>query len=246
MDNFELILKNACNILAEGMEQRNENRELAKLNYGKLLDAHMLVVGVIGSEVISKSLVQGESNASISGRLSLLASFIQGIDLCETSITEGLYVQASTLLKQEMETVAAMQEYVDDNRKNQKTPNVGKLKWGLNTLYGEINKLAHVADESTVNPLFKIRPIGDAKPVSIKPIYNKTISRRLYGLHVALLIQLAIAMEELHKDMYNEGFSEKKYEALNIAIQNLYDEGWLVEDEEFVDDPDWPQPRYDN
>jgi hypothetical protein len=63
------------------------------------------------------------------------------------------------------------------------------------------------------------------KPVSITPIYDKLVSRRLFWMHVALLIQLARCLETLHKDMYEETFTKNEYMLLYGAHKRLIDGG---------------------
>ena len=237
------ILENGLRLLGDGLIMQTNNREKSKEGYGLMLDAHLSVIGVIGNVLYHKQLCPGKTNESISGRMCLLVSFIHGIDICESSISQGLYVQAAALLKQEMETIGAINEYTKERRIDGRTPNISNVDWGLNRLYDELNKLAHVANRHVLNPLFQTEVNEKVKPVSITPIYDKLISRRLFGMHIALLIQLARCLETLHKDMYEETFTENEYVLLNGAHMRLIDEGWLVEEEKFVDNPEWPVPK---
>lgn len=209
--------------------RRVKNREKSKSDYNLLLDAHLSVTGVIGTLLLKNSMRPGNTNESISGRLSLITSFVQGIDLCETSISEGLYAQAANLLKQELETIAAIEELVVGKRKDGITPNVKHVKWNLKSIYGDLNKVAHVSDRRVFEPLYQVDTIGDAVPVSILPVYNKDIARRLYALHVSLLINLAHLLIDLYEEIYDEKPSGTEYNLLIGAMKMLEDEGYLDE-----------------
>jgi hypothetical protein len=228
---MENKMTNAIHLLSEINRRREENREISKSNYGALLDAHLSATACIGSLLLKMNLKPGESNESISGRLSLIASFVQGIDLCETSISEGLYAQAANLLKQELETIAAIEEFIIGNRKDGKTPNVRFVKWDMGRVYGELNKVAHVSDRRVLDPLYQMECSGSSNPVSILPIYNKEISRKLYALHVSFIIQVAKHLIDLYSELYNEEATATEYLMLVGAMKRLEDEGFLVGDQ---------------
>ncbi|MEK5146727.1 hypothetical protein MKX53_06770 [Psychrobacillus sp. FSL K6-4615] len=225
--DMENKLAYAIKLFEQTQIKRVENREVSKQNYSLLLDAHLSATACIGSLLYKNNLRLGKSNESISGRLSLIASFVQGIDLCETSISEGLYAQAANLLKQELETIAALEEFIAGNRKDGKTPNVKFVKWDMAKIYGDLNKVAHVSDRKSFDPLFQIGSLGDAYPVSMLPIYNKEISRELYAYHVAFIIQIANHLILLHNELYEEEATTTEYLMLAGAIKRLEDEGYL-------------------
>ena len=57
-----------------------------------------------------RNLQPGSTSPEVSAGLKLVASFFQGVDITETAISEGLYGQAAALLRQELETIAALEE----------------------------------------------------------------------------------------------------------------------------------------
>jgi hypothetical protein len=225
----ERRLKNAIELLADFQHARNVVREQSKSNYGLLLDAHLCVMGVISTLIYKKNGVPGKTNESISGRLSLVSSFLQGIDLCETSISEGLYSQAAALLKQQMETVAAMEEYASGKRMNKKTPNVKEVRFNLSRWYGDLNGAAHVSDQTVMHALFQAESFEDAVPTSIMPIYHIETSRSLFAMHVSLLIHFAHCLGKLHSEMYNEGLDSTDYLMLASALRMIEEEGFIMQ-----------------
>lgn len=103
----------------------------------------------------------------------MIASFVQGIDLTETSISEGFYLQAAALLKQELETVAALVEVRGGKRNEKRTPNVGVVPWNLGQLYGSLNEAAHVSESSVLQTILGMKQMGSALPVAMEPGYRK-------------------------------------------------------------------------
>lgn len=136
-ERMEENLQYSIRLLTSIEQSSIDTNNKSKNGYGRLLDAHMMATSAVGSMIIRKNIVPGKTTPSISGRLSLIASFIKGIPLCEQAISNGLYEQASNLLKQELESIAAIEEYAENSRKNRKTPNVKYVKWNLGTLYGD-------------------------------------------------------------------------------------------------------------
>lgn len=141
--------------------------------------------------------------------------------------SEGLYAQAANLLKQELETIAAIEEFILGNRKDGKTPNVKFVKWDMAQIYGELNKVAHVSDREAFDPLFQIGSDRNVKPVSILPVYKREISRELYAIHVAFIIQIAYHLINLYEELYSETATETEYIMLTGAMKRLESEGFI-------------------
>jgi len=226
-EQIEYIMRCAADLLAGLKVQGVAVRESAKTTYGLLLDAHMLLTGVIQSALRRKSLVPGKPSEPTAHRLLLIASFVQGIDLCETAITEGFYFQAAALLKQELETVAAISEAKSGVRANRRTPNVSHVPWSLGQLYGVLNNAAHVSETGILQSLLEVEPQGQAAPVTIMPVFNEVMANKLYGLHVALLTLLCLALHQLYEDLYGEGLTEIEIKMLAIVVDFLVKEDVL-------------------
>ncbi|MFD2029807.1 hypothetical protein ACFSKM_04845 [Ancylobacter dichloromethanicus] len=77
--------------------------------YGRLIDAHLLVTGVLASGLlrINGTVVEGERTAF--ERDALFAAFVIGMAPCETAIAEARYLQAHAMLRQELEILARAQ-----------------------------------------------------------------------------------------------------------------------------------------
>lgn len=205
-------------------------RKKSKMAYGRLLDGHMLVLGAINAAIQRQNSIPGNTSSVISNVFSLSASFIQGIDACESLISEGYYIQASAILKQELETIAAIEECWKGNRKEQITPNVKNVRWNLNRLYGDLNRAAHIADKDVLDYILKSQLSFEKVAASIVPIFNKDEAKQMYGLHVCLLVLLLFNIHTLFKEVYGEGLNETELKGAVAGFETLIEEGWLVQD----------------
>lgn len=155
----------------------------------------------------------------------MFASFIQGLDLAETAISEGLYFQAAALLKQQMETVAAMTELTKGSRKDGRTPNVSHLLWRLNVHYGRIQGAAHVSNSALLHDFYQAETQGQATPVSILPRYSRSAARYYYTLEVAVMLHFALAVGDLFQDMYGDRWNDKELHRIVQVVELLESEG---------------------
>jgi hypothetical protein len=227
--NVDTFLTGAIALLTASQQERRAIREQSKVIYGGLLDAHRILLSLIASAVMKTHMRPGNTSASISDRMSLFASFIQGIDLAETAITEGLYTQATALMKQQMETVSAMSELVTGERKDGRTPNVKHLWWRMAVHYQRINDLAHVGRRELLRDFYQVEARGKAVPVSVTPRFSANAAKYLYTLHVALLLQFSLSVGELLEDLYGEAWNSDELRFLLQAHALLEQDGAFSE-----------------
>lgn len=226
-EEVERIISLGISLLETQREVRASIRKKWKKNAGRLLDAHCSVLGVTASLLDKHDGEPVETTVEIDGRLALTASFVQGIDACEVSISEGLYVQAANLLKQEMETVSATIEFREGTRKKKKSANVKNLPWGLATLFGRMNDAAHVADNELLNGIISSRRSAEIVGATTSPQYNEELAFMLYGLQVSLMMLNALEISILLQEMYDDQMSEDEARILINAFQMLVDDSWL-------------------
>ncbi|CCU79046.1 hypothetical protein HSACCH_01052 [Halanaerobium saccharolyticum subsp. saccharolyticum DSM 6643] len=245
LDKTKELFRNTIDFFSVQQKHRNKNREKTKQVYGKMAYGHMVCLGAINSLIKRYNSKPGKTNEKITNSLSLLSSFLQSIDICEVTITESTYVQATALLKQEMEIISAFEEIWKDKREDGITPNVSHLEFGLNELYGDINDIAHTGKQKILNDFYQVdfQTGNKINPTSITPVFDKKLARRLYGLHLALMIQGALCLDQLFKEMYDDGFTKEEYIFISYAGETLVKEGWLVSEEEKNKNPKWPEPK---
>jgi hypothetical protein len=206
-------------------------REQSRQRFGRMLEAHMYVSGVLGSALLRRNgvyaLIKGDSQRQIV----LIAGFVQGLHIVECAITEGYYLQAAALLRQELETVAALEELKDGIRRDKTTPNVKHVPWSLATLYGDLSSAAHQGRHDllrqVLDPQYSDLPVNTTA-VSSVPTFQSDLAWRMYGLHVALLIQLAVHLHEHHKAVHGGGLSDAEVGAVERAQALLVEEGVLT------------------
>lgn len=121
-------------------------------------------------------------------------SFFKGVELTEFAICRGFYAQANNLLKQEMETLCACIEIRNGKRKDKKTPNTQNLPYGLRSVYGHLNNVAHVSHSASLKFVNLAEAQGNSTSASSSPQYNEKIAKGLYGLHIVFMHEIALEM----------------------------------------------------
>lgn len=225
--SVEAALRGAGELLGNLIGEGAKNRELAKEAYGPELEAHALLTGTLHLALMRQNGRPGKTSDEISQRLLLLASFVQGIDLCESAVSEGFYLQAAALLKQELETISAIEELKQGRRRDGRTPNVAYAPWSLGTLYGVLNDAAHVGKGVVLESVLAMTPRDEARPVAMTPQFNSSVAKHLFGVHTALLCWACWELDSLHNEIYGDGLSVEEKQMLLMAVQHLSNAGVL-------------------
>lgn len=201
----------AVKLLSAQMEEREQLRREWKKEAGDLIDAHQFALSAVYSMIDRFAGKRFEKQPhAVEGRMSLTAQFIQGIDICEVSISEGLYSQAAALLKQQLETIAAIDEYENDRRREGRTPNIGRgITAGFGPIYGDLNGIAHVSRHDLAQQLVTIEK-GEICAPSLLPRYNPELARFLYGNHVYFIVEIGRQTARIFEEVFGETFSEEE------------------------------------
>ena len=215
----------AVNLMVSQSGVREHVRARWKYDAGDLIDAHNFAFSALASMSARFSGRRfKEQSKSIEGRMSLAAQFIQGIDICETSISEGLYSQAAALLKQELETLAAIDEFEIGRRKDGRTPNIGNgIMSGFGRVYGDLNNIAHVSQHELARQLVTIEQ-GEICAPSLVPHYNGDHARFLYGYHVYFIIEVTNQVSRIFEEIFSEGLSKEEGDWAFCAMMILLKE----------------------
>lgn len=211
----------AVDMLARQMEAREQVRAIWKAKAGDLIDAHQLAFSAVTSMINRFSGRRfPKQPKAIEGRMSLSAQFIQGVDICETAISEGLYSQAAALLKQELETLAAIDEFETGRRRDGKTPNIANgIMTGFGPIYGDLNNIAHVSRHDLAMQLVTVQQ-GEICAPTLIPQLNEGLARFLYGNHVYFIVELTRQVARLFEEVFAEGLSDEegKWTSLSMMI----------------------------
>ena len=163
---------------------------------------------------------------AVEGRMSLTAQFIQGIDICESAIAEGLYSQAGALLKQEMETIEAINEYETGARRDGKTPRLNLLNEFGHT-YGDFNNFSHVSVEDIHKGIVNYEAGGISGP-SVIPQYQQDTAERFYGFQIFFIFLCARQMIKILRDVYELNAEKEELLLLLSAIKIIEDRGIIA------------------
>jgi hypothetical protein len=120
----------------------------------------------------------------------LIAAYVQGISVVETLISEGQYVKAAAVLKQDLEILARLGEHREGVARPGQTPNVKYAPTGAGRWYGELNKVAHPSNPELISELLQRRPVGEQAGVSFVPVFDQNVAVGLYEVHVWTLLML--------------------------------------------------------
>lgn len=177
-------------------------REKSKMAYDHaLLDSRLSLIGVFASLLGFRTEVPGITNERISEVLNLIVVFVQGATVTEALISEGQYIKAAAVLKQDLELLARIREVQKGVAKYGKTPDV-KHTEHMRRFYGELNNVAHIAKIDLLQQLISKYEDGSVKGVSPIPAFNKAVAINLYQLHILLLFEIAREAFILTAEMY--------------------------------------------
>jgi len=187
----------------------------------ELNDAYELIscalIGIHHKAILKFDLNEKQSKDFIA----VHAPFLRGINLTMFSIKSARYSQAHNLIKNEIESVAAVQEIDKGTRKSGINPKVNHLPDALKTMYGLMNNVAHPGNiKSSLNPLGTQTPEG--RQISTYPIFNKKYAQSLFELHCGLCIEFAYYALKISTEMgfENELKDEQEFVTQATAILN--------------------------
>jgi hypothetical protein len=198
--------------------------------YKRLVDAHLLITGVLAAALLRVNGKITPITVTSEKRSALFASFVIGMESCETAIVEGRYLQASALLRQEMETVAQIKQIQAGKQCEQKA-NVKILEKSLRCLYSELSNAAHVSKHHIVRAATTWN-ISDldlpelTSGTSYFPVFDEGLARRSFSLHLMLIIRLIEEFSiDLNEQFKHDGFTDHEVEAVKAALQLMQFEG---------------------
>ena len=179
--------------------------------------AHRLLLGLIGSmlEIHQGRPVAGDEKTR--RRFVLTAAFVQGIPLCQQAVLSALYLQAGNLLRQEFECLALLREIESGKRKDGKQVHAKHAHWNGSRHYGELSALAHLSDHKILESAIQYNTTwGDFS--SMIPQYQRDNTKRLYGFHIAMVLDLVFGLRDLYSDMFGFQFDKREQDVLSTVI----------------------------
>jgi hypothetical protein len=229
------LIEAASTLFAVQVYQGERVREQSLAAFGKLVDAHLLTMGVLGTALLRVNGKFSETTPTSIQRNALFASFVIGIPVCERTICEGHYLQAGALLRQEVETLAALSEVTAGNRKDGRVPNLGSLEPSIARLYGDLSAAAHVAKHHIVNAATEWNQsiYGAPGPAAVArhfPVFDESVARRFYALHIYLILRLVEQLSIDFSAQRHDAFTQREARAVGVAINLMIEEKALERD----------------
>jgi hypothetical protein len=230
------LIESATTLYAVQKVYGDKVREQSKAAYRRLVDAHLLITGVLATGLLrTNGKITPITNTS-EERNALFASYVIGMETCERAIEEGRYLQAHALLRQELETLAQLKAVTAGKRNENRSPNIAVLEKSLARLYDGLSAAAHVSKHHMVRAATEWDVSGENLPgptsgTRFFPAFVEELARRSFGLHLMLTLRLIEEMSiDLHEQHGDDGFTEREIEAVNLAAQLMIAEGVLEQD----------------
>jgi hypothetical protein len=192
----------------------------------------MLLSGVLASAILKVDGKLVEASQVGQERTALFASFVIGMDLCENAIVEGRYLQALTLLRQELETVAQLTLISMGKRKDGEAANLKVLEKSLVRFHGDLSAAAHVSKHDVVRSMTEL----DVSELDVPaftagaryyPAFNVNLARRAFALHLVLIVKVIEHMSVEHEERHapEDRFGESESIAVHLAAALMKSEG---------------------
>lgn len=214
----------AVEFLASQHKHRQLVRAEFKMKAGDFLLAHEFVLSGIASCLDRfggkrwSNEVEEADRRKLEQTSQLSSLFLHGVDPCEVAIVEGMYGQAATLLRQQMEILGAIDEVWLNKRNPRSTPKVTSLPEELRQHYGGLSELAHAAVPDYLHRMHTDVK-GDLVGAAIVPTFNADMALFLYRIELGLLFQFAQRLEADLKAAYgDEIFSAEEVKLFGAAM----------------------------
>lgn len=212
-------------------------REQSLLGYGRMKEAYELLSGVIGGLLLRVNEIPFEFDQRTEHIDGLCAAFVIGMPVCKDTIERGAYIQALTLLRQEMELLAQIKHVKAGTHKPKSAPNLKELEETIRRLYNNLSEVAHVSTPEVVFMATFMDLSGDqAYPEGTSgtryfPAFDYLICRRAFALHILLLSHIRTEMAENFTNRLGQNpLTDAEVDAINVAL-------WLLEEEGMIERP---------
>lgn len=170
--------------------------------YGRvLIEARLIMITALTDLQVFRAGIPGNTNEKLGEILQLITVFWQGEFYTEQLISEGQYIKATAVIKQEIEIITRILEIKKGVAKDGKTPNVKYAPPMLNLHYGDMNNIAHISKPWMLKILTSVDQ-GSFRGVAIEPIFHEELAKKLYEIHLSIFYNLILEAIELFQQLY--------------------------------------------
>jgi hypothetical protein len=176
----------------------------AKAIYGN--NAYFLerAVGLLARTLLCKASKKGSASPETGKKMLLIVTYFQGCGFTERLIAEGQYAKAAAALKQDLEILTRIKEIDAGEAQTGKTPQMRHAPKGSSRLYGELNKVAHPANEALLHSHLEQVVTGGIRGVSPFPIFRVSTVRNEFALHCWICYAICHAGVQVLLENYGE------------------------------------------
>jgi|GEM_PF-6304441 len=196
-----------------GLETKLKTKELLVDN---LIEPFKLIAAVIQYLVFSSADKEGAKTKDHHYSMMLVAAYIQGMFASYNLYSEGSYIKATAVLKQDFEIMVRLNEIYKNRHKDGKTPNAQNGPKELSRIYGYLNDVAHIAKHDILEQL--ITYTNDEKS-GFSPV-KKISEKHLFDL---FLFDTSIKFEILRQTLmlHFELFGEDEVYERGLTYYNV-------------------------
>lgn len=126
-------------------------------------------------------------------------------------ISSGYYLQAITLVRQELEGLAQLKHIAQGNRTKNKAPKINVLDEEVKKLYGDLSEGAHLASHD-ITAIQAPMPTGLERRYallphgpSIIPRYSHEVADAIFEMHIKIREELNDSLREHISKLFHEG-----------------------------------------
>lgn len=233
LGKIQIFMDQFTGVCAENLEQAEKVAEAIVGSHSLAWAAAIAMLRRFEKKPVAVSL---DREASLHHRMVLVVSFVQGIKLCYETLGSGLYVQGAALLRQEMETIAALAEA----RRTGEVKKIighgqqvgrGNIPWEMNRLHGVLSSATHLTDPALLDRFYRSAARPDegfeGRPVRLMPLYSEIDVRNLWACQTGLILHLCTELHFVLTALYGEGANDMETSAWNAAAKLLEQAGYL-------------------
>ena len=154
-------------------------------------------------------------------RASIHTAITQGIDIVEHTIATATYVQASVLVRQEMEALECLRGIRSGQQKSKSTPRLVALRH-LGKPYSQLTGLAHLSEPSALAHITDVS--GSGLDITLNPEFETF----LFCIHLVSLVGIAMDLSDLRPFSNDSIASPEETELMQGVCGLLSERGYLT------------------